>query len=453
MNAAQEGSSKDAIYYNLHILPDSFADSLGSKQALVISGDTIAAITSYDVAVQTYPNLPRIDMDGYLATPGLVNAHSHSPMSFFRGLGHNQTPSTAGKTSMIEDFFFPAEQKLSAELIEPLAYSYLVDGLRSGVTCFNDAYFFMTGVGRAVERLGLKAALGEHHADLGGPHHAGKEYWQRTRATIESWPFSANVKPMVYAHAADTVSKGLLQMLGAYACDSSLPFHMHLSQTIGERERVMQRESLSPVQYAKASGVLTEHSLLVHLLSADLDDLKCLADAGCAAVLCPQSEIIYEAAPVMANFLEAKLPFLLGTDCAASCDGSDMIAEAKFMVMLMMTQGLRPKGLLPSLFNAITEDSYRRLGFKNTGRLQPGWVADIVFFKTDLGVKPFSDPYVNFFFSLQSRHVEHVMIGGEWVLYQRHLVKTSEADLSRDYAGALAEIKQRTGLPIRVENL
>ena len=438
-----------AIFQNLDIIVSDRSDAYLTAQSLAISEDKIVGVFPVDQPSPRFDSWPKYNMSGYLVTSGLVNSHTHAPMSFFRGLGHSQTPSTAGNRSMIEDFFFPAEKKLSHELIEPLSYSYLLDGLRCGVTCFSDAYFFSEGVARAAEKLGLKAAIGEHHADLGGPHLAGEKHWQKTKKTIEAWPFSNRVRPLVYAHAADTVSKPLLTKLSAYALESGLPFHMHLSQTIGERERVWKRDGISPVKYAEECQVLRDNALLVHLLSADNEDLKMIADSGAKAVLCPQSEIIYEGVPPLASIIEHDLEFLIGTDCAASCDGSDVHAEAKFLLMLLMTQGIRQPGMLQQVYAALTYRAYDSLGFENTGRVLEGARADLVFYKKDIALEPFSDPLVNFFFSLQSRHVAHVMIDGEWVLFNKEPARVQEKDLMDEYQMALKEIRQRTGLPIR----
>ena len=80
------------------------------------------------------PSAKTVDGTGFMVTPGLVNAHTHAPLAFFRGQGH-------GKTNMIETFLFPAEKKLTPDLTEGLSYSCLVEGLKCGVTTFADHYY------------------------------------------------------------------------------------------------------------------------------------------------------------------------------------------------------------------------------------------------------------------------------------------------------------------------
>ena len=223
---------------------------------------------------------------------------------------------------------------------------------------------------------------------------------------------------------------------------------MHLSQTKGERDRVKQREGVSPVEFAESCRALHPRSLLVHLLSADSNDYKIIADSGAIAGLTPTSEIIYESAPSVRDIWDANIPFVLGTDCAASCDGANVLAEGKLLALLLAIQGRRPSGLLQKIFESLTSIPNQLFGFPMTGKISEGYQADIVFLKEDISVVPRSDLLVNLFYSFQSRHVKHVMINGNWVLRDGELVQVAEQELLAEYQAALKEVKKRTGLPI-----
>ncbi|SMF55467.1 amidohydrolase family protein [Pseudobacteriovorax antillogorgiicola] len=438
-----------AIFHDLLIIPGHSEKPL-LDGAIYIKGSDIIDVGTLAEVESRNPSSPKVSMKGYLACPGLVNAHTHASMSFFRDLGHDRVLPTTPGNSMIEDFFFPSEKELTADLIEPLAYSYLVDGLKSGVTFFGDAYFFARGTCQAIDRLGVRGAVAEHHADLGGPLPAGRELWKKTKAWIEDWDFPT-ITPVVYAHAADTVSREFMNELNDFAVQNQLPFHMHLSQTSGERDRVLTRERMSPVAFAKECGVLRPKTLLVHLLSADEQDIKLLADSGATAGLCPVSEILYEHAPLGRQFVEAGIPIALGTDCAASNDGSDILNEAKVFGLMLRMQGLDHSKSSPHfLLDTITKNGAEALGSPWVGAIKPNKKADIVFMKTGLGVEPQSDPMVNFFYTMGAKQVRHVMVDGQWVLVDGELAKVSEADLRDQFIQALKEIKSRTNLPMTV---
>lgn len=388
----------------------------------------------------------RLSLSGYLLAPGLINAHTHASMSFFRGLGQVQPSSARSDASLIENFFFPAEKALTPDLIEALAYPYLIDALKSGTVAVADAYFFIDGVGRALDRVGMRGFIGEHVADLGGPHPAGKPTWDKYRKQIEDWPYSSRVQPVVYAHATDTVSFPLLQELGQYARRQGLPFHMHLSQTVGERERVLAREGKTPVRYAYEAGVLSDRALLVHLVSADPEDLGLIAGEGGLVCLCPASEIIYEKLPDLAPLFASKVRIALGTDCSASNDTADLLQEARIMSLLARHEG-RALGA-DVLGSMVLGEAAQTLAPADLGSLELGKAADFFCVKLGLEIEPRTRPLTNLFFSSASRLVEHVMIDGRWVVWDRELCLVSERDLYEEFRAAIEVLKTRTQLPL-----
>ena len=167
----------------------------------------------------------RIDASKYLVFPGLINAHTHAPLSYLKGVAHQTS-------HMIENLFFKTESKLSAELIEPLSYAYIYEGLRCGITTFADHYYFSGGVAKALDRIGLRGVIGECIADLGGAFPDAKR-WLTAKQEIEHWQHSTRIRPLVAPHATDTVSAPLLTEMAAYAKANQLPLHMHLSQSKG----------------------------------------------------------------------------------------------------------------------------------------------------------------------------------------------------------------------------
>ena len=60
----------------------------------------------------------------------------------------------------------------------PLSYSYLVDGLKWD-RVFGDTYFFTDGICQAMDRLGVKGAVGEHMPILEGPFLLVPNFGQR----------------------------------------------------------------------------------------------------------------------------------------------------------------------------------------------------------------------------------------------------------------------------------
>lgn len=413
--------------------------------ALYVKDSVVVAAGSREQLAKLYPQLPRMKLENQLVAPALINAHIHSPMGFFRGLSHAYINNDVS-TSMIEDVFFPAEKALDAHLIEALSYSYLVECLKNGIACVADAYFYADGIAKACEKIGIRAFIGEHIADLGGPVDAGSEHWKKTKKWIENWPYSERVQPMVYAHAADTVSRSLLSSLNEFSLSQDLVFHMHLSQTEGEKARVLAREGLSPVDYVESVGLLREKAIFVHLVSASLEEYKKLAGSGCFAVMCPVSETIYERLPSLTDWHESALPYCLASDGAASNDGSDLLEELRFFALMLRDRGLDAKyyqsAQLLSLVSTEAAKAYHR---SELSRLSPGGAADLVCYELDLASAPHTKPLENLIYSSGSKRVRHVMVGGEWVVWDKKLTRLNESDLYEQYRGAVSELYKRIG--------
>jgi 5-methylthioadenosine/S-adenosylhomocysteine deaminase len=156
MNRLALGASRSApkgplLITGLTLIPEPGVVLMDS--ALVIAKGVISEMGPSAAVQARHSEIEQVDGKGFMAVPGLINAHTHVAMGFFRGLGH-------GQDEMIERFFFPAEKSLTPELLAPLSYSYLYGGLVAGVTCFGDHYYFSEGVAQAMERLGMRGVVG-----------------------------------------------------------------------------------------------------------------------------------------------------------------------------------------------------------------------------------------------------------------------------------------------------
>ena len=371
----------------------------------------------------------------FILTPGFINSHTHAAMGFFRDIGH-------GKNNMIESFLFPAEKSLSSELIKPLSYSYLFGALKSGTTLVNDHYYMSQGVAEACEDLGLRGAIGETIATEGGAFPAQATF-DNAQKIIHSWSYSDRVLPTLAPHATDTVSTDDAKKISEFAEANDIPVHMHLSQTKGEFERTYQKHGKSPVKWAYENGLLTENTLAVHLVSVNEGDIKLLADSGSTGVMCPTSQIIYEKLAPLAKLMQANIPLVVATDCAASNDSADLLYEAKTAALLAKNDG--KKNIDHGYWlDSITNRAAIPLGLGHKlGKLEVGFDADIVFFKKSLECSPVNHAITNILFSQSQSNIDHVMIEGKFVLYDKEPCLISTTDMLESYKIAQQEIQKR----------
>jgi 5-methylthioadenosine/S-adenosylhomocysteine deaminase len=77
-----------------------------SDGALVICGDSIAALGPRSEIVGAYRAATTLDATGCLVIPGLIDAHTHIPMTLFRGLADDLPLHT-----WLEQHVWPAEHR------------------------------------------------------------------------------------------------------------------------------------------------------------------------------------------------------------------------------------------------------------------------------------------------------------------------------------------------------
>lgn len=417
------------------------ADSWQASGTIVLENGKIADVGNEKVLAKRWQNRARfIDASGYFITPGLVNGHCHSAMGFFRDHAH-------GQANMIEKIFFPAEAHLNQRLVESLSLGYALAALESGTTVLCDHYYFATGVAGALDRLGMKGLIGETIADVGGAF-PGKTTWQRAQKTFSHWSHSSRVRPLLAPHASDTVSAPLMAEIAQMARSEDIPLHLHLAQTKGERVRTQKLRGLNPIAAMEKSGILGPKTLVVHLVDAEPDEIKILANNNCLIGLCPAAQILYEKLAPLAEFFQRDFRFTLGTDAPAANDGMDMLAEARILALAATDRGVTDGApLAQRIFRSLSHDPATLAPGFFASALIPGEPADLVFYRQGINQLPIANPWINFIYSVRASQVEHVMIAGEWRLYRRSPTLMSASDVLAEYQSAVRTIAKNAGLP------
>lgn len=220
---------------------------------------------------------------------------------------------------------------------------------------------------------------------------------------------------------------------------------MHLSQTQGEFDRVQARDHVTPVEAAQRAGALGPRSLVVHLTSATKNDLKIIKESGATIGYCPTSTLLYDRLADIRTIHDLDIPLAIGTDCAASHDSADSLGEIKIAGLLARHQGVAISQLSPDhLLAMATTIPATVLGVSaELGTLEVGKQADLIFLKESLSSEPKKNPLANVIYSMGARDVTHVMINGNWTLWNRNLPNLDHDELTSQYLAAVNEIQKR----------
>lgn len=148
--------SHDHIIHAKWIITCEEKNTILENHALVICEGKIKAILPAKKAFELYPNASKEDYTSHAVMPGFVNAHTHIPMNYFRGLADDLK-----LMDWLQHHIWPAEKKwLSAEFVYDASLFAIAEMLRSGTTCFNDMFFFMPSIARAIDISGIRGFVG-----------------------------------------------------------------------------------------------------------------------------------------------------------------------------------------------------------------------------------------------------------------------------------------------------
>ena len=343
---------------------------------VVVEGERIAAVSS------TRPQGPfaqEIDCGGNVLMPGLVNAHTHIPMTLMRGYAGGCDLHT-----WLNDWIFPAEAKLDDRAVRAGADLALAELIAGGVTTIADMYMHTPAIAQAVLAAGISANLscGGVYFDAPGDFSpAACPDCDHQRQLTEEFHGAGNGQILVDAsiHGEYTSNVPLWQWMADYAQRKGLGMHVHVSETQSEHEGSLTRWGLTPFRILDRYGVWDTRAIAAHCVWTTEDDWAGMAEKGVACVHNPVSNLKLGSGVAWIPAMKAAgVPIALGTDGVSSNNNQDMFEEMKFAAVLHNGVTRDPLALLPQDVLAMaTREGAKALG-RQTGRIAPGYVADLI---------------------------------------------------------------------------
>ncbi len=412
---------------------------------VAIDGDQIQGIGPQD-AVTPGDFDEVIDLGARLIMPGLVNAHTHSPMTLFRGLAEGHSLFTfEGWYNGIRVW----EEVMEAEMVPPAVAVSCAEMIRTGTTCFADQYFHMDKVVPVVRRSGMRASLAYGIVEMGDAEAREREIAAAT-TFLESVQDDAQLLGWIGPHAffVDN-SPEAMEMELALADRFDAGLHIHLG-TSGEEERYCRTHyGRSAVQQMKMLGVLDRPLLAAHSITVPEEDFPTLADYPFTAVIagsaCMRSGAEIAALKAMRA---AGVNTALGTDNVANNNSYDLFNEMQITAKLMSLREHEPDAVpARDILEMATLGGARALGLEDEiGSLEPGKRADLIALDlTEIGWSPTSgqDPYTALVYAVNGNYVRDVMVDGRWLYRDGDWTTLDYAAARRELNAACAELKSR----------
>ncbi|MEK7408362.1 MAG: amidohydrolase [Acidobacteriota bacterium] len=397
--------------------------------AVAVRGERIVAVGPRAEIERGFKAKRRLDRPGDLLAPGLVNAHTHAPMSLMRGLADDMR-----LQDWLEKYIFPAEAKnVNADYVRWGTRLACLEMMLSGTTTYADMYYFEDVVAEATREAGLRAVLGE--TIIGFPAPDAKtpaEALAFTDRFIQRFRGDPLITPAPAPHALYTNSEETLRAARALANRYGVPLMLHLAETKRERDDALAKWKQSPVQVLDSWGVFGGRTLAAHVIWVDDADLAILKARGVGVAHCPSSnmKLASGVAPVV-KMLSLGLATGLGTDGPAGSNNDfNLFEEMDLAAKLQKVITGDPQALpAAQAVEMATLLGARALGLdQEIGSLEAGKRADLITVRLDQPhAVPLYNVYSHMVYALKGSDVRDVMVNGRLLLRDRRPLTLNSA--------------------------
>ena len=400
-----------------YIVPVRPSRTILEHHSVIIDGDAIAAVLPTDQAARRFPEAQHIDLPHHVLLPGLINMHTHSPMTLLRGFADDLPLQV-----WLNDHIWPAEQRfVSPEFVADGTRLAIAEMFRAGTTCFNDNYFFPDVMADVVEQAGMRASIGLPIIELSTAW-AGHvdEYLEKAVSLLQTSRNSLLVSFTLAPHAPYSVSDKTLVELAELSLEFQVPVHMHTLETAWDIEHSLEVHGIHPLKRLKKFQLLNDRLLAVHMTQLTLGDIRLLAESSVHVIHCPQSNLKLASGICPVNeLLQAGINVAAGTDGAASNNDLDLLSEIQTAALMAKIQSGNAANL--DAFTALemlTINAAEALWMDNwMGSIEQGKWADLA--ALDLNV-PETVPIYNLVsqlvYAASSRQFTDVWVAGKRVL-------------------------------------
>jgi 5-methylthioadenosine/S-adenosylhomocysteine deaminase len=398
--------------------------------AVAIDAGAIIEVLPASAAAAKYAQRERVDLPEHALIPGLVNAHTHNPMTLLRGLADDLP-----LMKWLQEHIWPVEARvIGPEFVRDGVELAIAEMLRGGTTCCSENYFFPDAQAAAYKAHGFRAMVGLPIIEFPSAWAKDRdEYFERALAVHDHWRGDALIGHTFAPHAPYTVADASFERNRKLSHQLDLPVHLHLMETAQEVEDSKREHGLRPMQRLQKLGLVNDRLIAVHMTQVSDPEIATCAEAGVSVVHCPESNLKLASGFCPAEKLRrGGVNVALGTDGCASNNDLDMFGELRTAALLAKAVA----GDAASFDDAFALRAATLNGAKalqldaKIGSIEAGKRADLVAVKMDeVETQPLYNVISHLAYAVSRRQVSDVWIDGARKLEGGALVDFDLADV------------------------
>ncbi|HSM24390.1 MAG TPA: amidohydrolase family protein [Anaerolineaceae bacterium] len=425
------------IIKNANILTMDETFSQYSPGAIAIQDDIIKAVGPESEILISYKSQSVVDANGKILMPGLINAHTHVPMTLLRGLADDLRLDV-----WLLGYMMPVEREyVTPEFVRLGTSLACAEMIRSGITCFADMYYFEDDVAEATAEAGLRAICSESILKFPTPDAASyEESIAYTRKFIEKWKNHPLIVPAIAPHAPYTCTAEIIEKSKNMAIEYDVPLHIHLAETQSEVENITKEHGMPVMPYMDKLKLFDAKVIAAHCVHIDPGEIRLLKKRKAGVAHNPSSNLkLASGISPVKQMMDIGINVGIGTDGPASNNDLDMFEEIRLTTFLAKGTSGDPTALPAKTTVAMAT----RIGAKAlhieeiTGSLVPGKRADLILIDI---AKIHNSPnfrhlsenlYSQVVYAAKANDVTDVMVNGKWLMSGKKLLTLDEESLMK----------------------
>ena len=443
MDEYGEPMTYDLVVHNGTIVTVNTSFEIIPKGLLCIKSGKLQRVE----ALSENPELPEaretINAAGGIIMPGLVNTHTHLPMTLFRGLADDLPLDV-----WLNEHIFPAESDhMNPDNVRWGTLLACAEMLLSGTTTCCDGYFFEDQVAAVLQTSGMRAILAQGVIDFPAPGVPDpEENIEIAKRFATKWQNSSSlITPSVFCHSAYTCSAATLKKVKSLCAENGWLLQIHAAETRKECQQIQKEHQATPIQYLDQLGILDENTLLVHCIWVNDKDIEIIATRKAGISHNPESnaKLASGIAPTP-KFLKSGITVGLGTDGCASNNNLDLFHEMDMVAKLHKAEKFDPTTMdAKTVVEIATITGARAIGLDHQiGSLEVGKQADLIVIDTHAPhLVPLYHPESHIVYAAKSSDVRDVVVDGRLLVRNRQILHLDVKEIMANVREVARHIK------------